>query len=63
MRGTVLRGLTRRNLIAIAAGVLLAGAPLVAFDFWLGDFIDKAAQAEISVAARRAVALAEGRVD
>ncbi|MEJ2626816.1 MAG: EAL domain-containing protein [Pseudolabrys sp.] len=63
MRGTVLRGLTRRNLIAIAAGVLLAGAPLVAFDFWLGDFIDKAAQAEISVAARRAVALAEGRID
>jgi sensor c-di-GMP phosphodiesterase-like protein len=63
MRGTVLRGLTRRNLIAIAAGVLLAGAPLVAFDFWLGDFIEKAAQAEISVAARRAVALAEGRID
>jgi sensor c-di-GMP phosphodiesterase-like protein len=57
------RALTRRNIVAIVVGVLLAGAPLVAFDFWLGGFIDKAAEAELSVAARRAVALADGRID
>jgi len=55
--------LTRRNIVAIMVGVLLAGAPLVAFDFWLGRFIDKAAEAELSVAAQRALALADGRVD
>jgi sensor c-di-GMP phosphodiesterase-like protein len=60
--GSIVRGLTRRNIIAIAAGVLCAGVPLVAFDFWLGGFVDKRAQAEISIAARRAVALATTRI-
>jgi sensor c-di-GMP phosphodiesterase-like protein len=60
--GSVVRGLTRRNIIAIIAGVLFAGIPVVAFDFWLGGIVDKRAQAEISIAARRAVALAGTRV-
>ena len=58
-----MRSLTRRNIVAIVVGVLLAGAPLVAFDFWLGGFVDREAHAELSVAARRAVALADGRID
>jgi len=63
MIGTVVRGLTRRNIIAVVAGVLLVGAPVLAFDFWLGGFIDKQAKAEVSIAARRAVALAGTRLD
>ncbi len=61
--GIVVRALSRRNAIAIAAGVLTAGALLVAFDYWLGGFIDKQARAEIGIAARRAVALADSRLD
>ena len=60
--GTVVRAFTRRNIIAVAVGVLLAGAPLLAFDFWLGNFIDEQAQAEIAAAARRAITLTETRL-
>jgi sensor c-di-GMP phosphodiesterase-like protein len=60
---TVLRAFKRRNLVAIAIGVLLAGAPLVAFDFWLGGMIDRQGKAEVAAAARRAVALANSRLN
>ena len=57
-----LRGFTRRNVIAIAAGILLAGAPLVAFDFWLGGVIHRQGQQEVETSAKRAISLAESRV-
>ncbi len=56
------RAFTRWNLIAIAVGALLAGVPLIAFDFWLGGLIDRQSRAEIESAARRAVALADHRL-
>lgn len=63
IKGTVVRALTRRNIIAIAVGLLLVSAPLAAFEFWVGGFVDRQAQAELGVGARRAVALAETRLD
>jgi hypothetical protein len=39
--GSTVRAFSRRNLIAIAAGALLAGVPLIAFDFWLGSMINR----------------------
>ena len=60
--GLVLRAFTRRNLVAIIVGVLLAGAPLLALDFWLNGLIERQGQAEIATAARRAVALANSRL-
>lgn len=60
--GRVVRALSRRNLVAIAIGVLLAGAPLLAFNFWLGGVIDRQGQDEVDTSARRAIALAEARV-
>ncbi len=60
--GLVVRAFTRRNLVAIAVGVLLAGAPLVAFNFWLSGLIDRQGQTEIETSAKRAIALAESRV-
>jgi sensor c-di-GMP phosphodiesterase-like protein len=60
--GWFLRALTRRNVVAIAAGVLLAGAPLVAFDVWLGGMINRQGQDEVDTSAKRAIALAESRV-
>ena len=56
------RAFTRRNIVAVAAGVLLASAPIVAFEFWLGGVIDRQGQAEVETSAKRAIALAESRV-
>jgi sensor c-di-GMP phosphodiesterase-like protein len=58
-----MRAMSRRNIIAIAVGLLLISASLVAFEFWLGDFVDRQAQAEIAIGARRAAALADTRLD
>jgi len=60
--GLFVRAFTRRILIAAAAAVLLAGVPLVAFDFWLGGVIDRQGQSEVETSAKRAIALAESRV-
>jgi sensor c-di-GMP phosphodiesterase-like protein len=61
--GLIVRAFTRRNLIAVVVGVLIAGAPLVAYDFWLDGLIDRQGQAEVTTAARRAVSLAESRLN
>ena len=58
----VVRALTRKNIFAIVVGVLLAGAPLLAFNFWLGGLIDRQGQDEVDTSAKRAIALAEFRV-
>lgn len=60
--GLFVRAFTRQNVIAIAVGVLVAGTPLVAFNFWLSGVIDRQGQRETDTSARRAVALAESRV-
>ena len=60
--GGVVRALTRKNIFAIVVGVLLAGAPLLAFNLWLGGLIDRQGQEEVDTSAKRAIALAEFRV-
>ena len=54
--------LTRRNLLAVAAGLLLAGIPLVGFNLWLGRFVERQAQFEVETAAKRAAMLADARL-
>ncbi len=60
--GLSVRAFTRQNIVAIAIGVLVAGAPLIAFNFWLSGVIDRQGQAETESAARRMIALGESRV-
>jgi sensor c-di-GMP phosphodiesterase-like protein len=60
--GLVVRALTRRNIVAIVVGVLLAGVPVIAFDSWLGGLINRQGQEEVDTSAKRAIALAESRV-
>ena len=60
--GRTLRAVSRKNLLAIVAGVFVAGAPLIAFDVWLGGLIERQGQEEVDISARRAVCLAESRV-
>jgi sensor c-di-GMP phosphodiesterase-like protein len=60
--GVFVRAVSRRNIFAIVVGASLAGAPLIAFNFWLEGLIDRQGEAEVGTAARRAIALAEARV-
>ena len=60
--GLSVRAFTRQHIVAIAVGVLVASAPLVAFNFWLSGVIDRQGQAETDSAARRMIALGESRV-
>jgi sensor c-di-GMP phosphodiesterase-like protein len=60
--GLIVRALTRKNILAVIVGVLLAGAPLLAFDFWLGGLVDRQGQEEVETSAQRAIALADFRV-
>jgi len=56
------RGFTRQNIVAIAVGVFLAGAPMVAFNFWLGSVVDKHGREEGDLSARHAITLIEQRI-
>ncbi len=58
----VVRAFTRKNTFAVVVGVLFAGAPLLAFNYWLGGMIDRRGQEEVDTSAKRAIALAEFRV-
>jgi sensor c-di-GMP phosphodiesterase-like protein len=60
--GWSLRAVTRRNIVAVGVGILLASAPLVVFDFWLGGIINRQGQGEVDTSAKRAISLAESRV-
>ncbi|HET7848559.1 MAG TPA: EAL domain-containing protein [Pseudolabrys sp.] len=57
-----MRALMRKNLIAVAIGVLAAAGSLLAFDYWLDRLIARQSQEEINTSARRAISLAEARV-
>jgi sensor c-di-GMP phosphodiesterase-like protein len=61
--GPSVRAFSRRNLIAIVAGAMLAGGPLVALDFWLDRLIETQGGEQVAGAARRAVSLAEARLN
>ena len=60
--GSALRAVSRKNLLAIFAGVLIAGVPLIAFNIWLGSLIERQGQDEADTSARRAISVAESRV-
>src|SRR5215475_6729270 len=60
--GFFVRAVSRRNIFAIVVGAVLAGTPLVAFNFWLDGLIDRQGEAEVGTSAKRAIALAETRV-
>jgi sensor c-di-GMP phosphodiesterase-like protein len=62
MRGLT-RAFTRRNLVAVAVGVLLGGALLFALEAWIASRIERQARLEVDIGGRRALALAEARVD
>jgi sensor c-di-GMP phosphodiesterase-like protein len=60
--GKGLRALSRKDVLAMVAGVFLAGAPLIAFNVWLSGLIERQGQGEVDTSAKRAIALAEARV-
>jgi sensor c-di-GMP phosphodiesterase-like protein len=52
----------RQKVVAVVAGVVLAGAGLLAFNFWLNERIGRQAQEEVELVAKRKVVLAENRI-
>ena len=52
-----MRAVSRRNIIAVVVGGLLAGIPLFAFNYWLEGLIDRQGEVEVGPAAKRAIAL------
>ncbi len=53
---------TRKHTIAIVLGALFAGAPLLAFDYWLASLVDRQAMADVTTSAKRAISLSEARI-
>ncbi len=51
-----------KRLIAITAGVILAAVPLIGFDYWLGELVQRQTQEDSTQLAKRAVDLAETRL-
>ena len=60
--GLAARAFTRKNIIAVVVGVLLAGAPLLAFNFWIDGLITRQGQLDVDTSAKRAITLAESRI-
>ncbi len=58
--GFFVRAFSRRNIFAIAVGVVLAGAPLIAFNFWLENLIDRQGEAEVGTTAKRVLCARRG---
>jgi sensor c-di-GMP phosphodiesterase-like protein len=57
-----LRRSSRKILVAVVAGVLLAGAPTLIFNLWLDQLIDRDGQHDVEISAKRAIVLAEARI-
>ncbi len=50
------------KLVAIAAGIVLAGLPIAAISYWASQFVERRGEVEVSLAAKRAILLAEHRI-
>ena len=51
-----------KKLLAIVAGVVLAGMPMVIFHYWLDDLVERQGHDEVLMSARLTAALAESRI-
>jgi len=56
------RSFTRKHIIAMAAGVILAVTPLLALDLWISRLIEQQGIEDVRTSAKRAITLAESRV-
>jgi sensor c-di-GMP phosphodiesterase-like protein len=59
---SVSRAFTRRNLIAIAIGILAVGVPLLGFNLWLSRLAMQQGQDDVQTSAARGIKLVELRV-
>jgi len=51
-----------KKIIAIVAGMLIAGVPMATLNFWLDSFVERQGQNEIDTAAKRTIAIADYRI-
>lgn len=60
--GSLFVRLLTKKLIAVVAGVLIAGMPMVLFNYWLNNLILEQTRDDVDSTARRSITLAEGRI-
>jgi sensor c-di-GMP phosphodiesterase-like protein len=53
----------QKRLVGVVVGVLVAAASVTAFTAWLHNLIDRRGHEEVALSARRAIELAEARID
>jgi hypothetical protein len=51
-----------KKIIAIVAGILIAGVPMATLNHWLDAFVERQGQNEIESAAKRTVSLVDYRI-
>ena len=51
-----------KKIIAVVAGMLIAGVPMATLNFWLESFVQRQGQNEIDSAAKRAIAIVDYRI-
>ncbi len=44
------------------AGILIAGTPMAAFNYWLGELVENQGQSEVDLSARRTITIVEARI-
>ena len=54
--------LRARKILAIVAGMLIAGVPMATLNYWIEGFVERQSQNEIDSAARRTIALVDYRI-
>lgn len=50
------------KLVAIFAGIVLAGGPVAAIGYWSGHYVEQLGHEEVALAAKRAILLAKSRI-
>lgn len=53
----------KKQLVAIAIGIVLGGVPAIGFNYWLGALIERQSAEDVVTSANRAVAIVEARLN
>jgi sensor c-di-GMP phosphodiesterase-like protein len=52
----------KRIFFAVIAGILIAGTPMAAFNYWLSELVARQGQDEVDLSARRTITIVEERI-
>ena len=53
---------SKKILVAVVTGVLLVGTPILVFNLWLDELVDRHSQQDVETSAKRTIAIADARL-